>query len=724
MATWQSTNIVLTQKGRLLLSILQNAEADPAVISKVATASGRVAESNLYNQTALTDEKLPCKVLSKEAYDSGSIINVQCSNAELTADIGSYSVNQIGVFMRHPDIDSNTEFLYMIAQCDDGTADSVPLPQVTPVTLNYSLYILHGQEATITVTIDTTAAVPLSMFTPVKDNVDNLLVELAAAKGDIVINQTNITNHNTRIAALEAREDLTPRVVALETWKTDTNPIITGLSSTVTSHGNRLTTAEGAISTLQSTVSSHTTTLGSHTTTLSDHETRITTNLGSINTLTTNLATLTGVVNGIKKHPSRTDNPHNVTLAQVVGDSVVPVNYGGTGRSTLTSGALLMGNDTTQVSLISKSQGALYCSTSNSNPSYGTLPVTCGGTGRDGLIANAVLLGNNSNQIKQVVARSGYIGAFYADGISAPPDFGTLPVKFGGTGITSISQGDLLVGDSSNTISTLSIPSSPKALCYVSGDSAPSYRTLPVSAGGTGVTSISPNAILVGNNSTNISYISNNAGALISNGNSRPSFGIVPVSYGGTGRNNDNFTSQKSFGKHIENGNLTNIEPGHYMSLLYSEKTTPIDGYASYANMGVYSTSNHKGEGKITNENEVIGPIQNQCLGCTVIGDTAIQWGVMCFKGSATKEVTKEIKFHIPYKGVNYSVQSSSLLTETAPHRIGIGIGNTTNISSFRKYQDRITVTKGGTGNMVIEFLFIGKIDDSDKQTSSSDFSE
>ena len=55
------------------------------------------------------------------------------------------------------------------------------------------------------------------------------------------------------------------------------------------------------------------------------------------------------------------------------------VENGGTGKESITSGALVVGNGTDAVEEVIGS-GALYSETTG-NPEYGTLPVSCGGTG-------------------------------------------------------------------------------------------------------------------------------------------------------------------------------------------------------------------------------------------------------------------------------------------------------------------------------------------------------
>lgn len=58
---------------------------------------------------------------------------------------------------------------------------------------------------------------------------------------------------------------------------------------------------------------------------------------------------------------------------------LVPVDNGGTGKTSITSGAIVEGNGTSAVQEL-LGTGAVYATTSGS-PQFGTLPVSCGGTG-------------------------------------------------------------------------------------------------------------------------------------------------------------------------------------------------------------------------------------------------------------------------------------------------------------------------------------------------------
>ena len=154
MATWSSGNIVLTDKGREILSKVQFGIGS-ITVSKVVTSKERT-DSSLTALTAVTSEAQTMTILSKSTDTDGSIINVQVDNTGLATD---YYIHQIGVYVTHPDYTGNQ--LYMIAQCDTESPDFMPLPSETPVAFNYSFYVYHASVASITVTTSTSGTLPL-----------------------------------------------------------------------------------------------------------------------------------------------------------------------------------------------------------------------------------------------------------------------------------------------------------------------------------------------------------------------------------------------------------------------------------------------------------------------------------------------------------------------------------------------------------------------------------
>lgn len=67
---------------------------------------------------------------------------------------------------------------------------------------------------------------------------------------------------------------------------------------------------------------------------------------------------------------------------------VQPVSLGGTGKTTNTANSVLVGNGASAIKNIASANGALYATSANGDPKFGTLPIAQGGTGAT-TIANA-----------------------------------------------------------------------------------------------------------------------------------------------------------------------------------------------------------------------------------------------------------------------------------------------------------------------------------------------
>lgn len=78
----------------------------------------------------------------------------------------------------------------------------------------------------------------------------------------------------------------------------------------------------------------------------------------------------------------------------------VAVNHGGTGRTTLTSNAVLTGNTTSAVNMVTTANGALYATSSNGAAKFGTLPIAQGGTGKTSAIEAAIAFGLGASLVR------------------------------------------------------------------------------------------------------------------------------------------------------------------------------------------------------------------------------------------------------------------------------------------------------------------------------------
>lgn len=107
------------------------------------------------------------------------------------------------------------------------------------------------------------------------------------------------------------------------------------------------------------------------------------------------------------------------------------------------------------------------------------LPVSHGGTG---LITttnvNAVVIGNSSNAANAMQTIRTGNGAFYATAQDGKPQFGTLPVAQGGTGATTFTSGALLIGNGTSAVSTRAITNNTSNTAAGTGTNIPTMNTL------------------------------------------------------------------------------------------------------------------------------------------------------------------------------------------------------------------------------------------------------
>lgn len=108
------------------------------------------------------------------------------------------------------------------------------------------------------------------------------------------------------------------------------------------------------------------------------------------------------------------------------GVDALPVAQGGTGKTSLTDGAILVGKGTDAVQMISAGSGTgvLEVTTANGAPSFGIVPVALGGTGVQSRSLLSKALG-----LDEALSEAG-------DNVTYKP----IPVTRGGTGVGSYSD--------------------------------------------------------------------------------------------------------------------------------------------------------------------------------------------------------------------------------------------------------------------------------------------
>jgi hypothetical protein len=274
---------------------------------------------------------------------------------------------------------------------------------------------------------------------------------------------------------------------------------------------------------------------------------------------------------------------------------IVSVSRGGTGLGTLNANQILIGNGTNPMlqsinltwdnSLNTLSatnfvgSGAGLTTLNVSNASAGTLNVSRGGIGTTTLTSGQILVGNGTGALQQsanftwdnsnnVLSATKFVGsgtaltALNANNIT----IGMLSVIAGGTGLSTLSIGQLLIGNgtgaliqsgnltwnnTTNTLGATNFVGSAAALTALNASNL-SSGVVNISYGGTGKTTLNTNQLLIGNginamlqstnltwdNSLNILSATNfvGSGSNLTNLNaSKINLGTLPVTYGGTG---------------------------------------------------------------------------------------------------------------------------------------------------------------------------------------------
>lgn len=136
--------------------------------------------------------------------------------------------------------------------------------------------------------------------------------------------------------------------------------------------------------------------------------------------------------------------------------TVLTVPHGGTGRTTLTAHAVLLGEGTANVNFAAPGAAGIPLVSAGAlvDPAFGTATVPGGGTGQTTLTAHGVLIGAGAAAINQTSAgNSGQ--PLLSGGAGADPNWGTLNAANGGTGLTSITAHGVMLGEGTSNVATV-----------------------------------------------------------------------------------------------------------------------------------------------------------------------------------------------------------------------------------------------------------------------------
>lgn len=173
MAIWKTENSMLTQVGVEILNKFKSGDGKGITITRIVAGTGRVSSSQLFRQTTVSGTQKEMTIYGKNVVEGGSEIAFSINNTDFTE---SFELNQIGVFVTHPDYAG--EQLYHISQCEEEGADLIPPHSETPVKLEYSLFLEHSNDSSITITIDPLKSVNVEVFNAFKEEVDTSFEEI------------------------------------------------------------------------------------------------------------------------------------------------------------------------------------------------------------------------------------------------------------------------------------------------------------------------------------------------------------------------------------------------------------------------------------------------------------------------------------------------------------------------------------------------------------------
>ena len=301
--------------------------------------------------------------------------------------------------------------------------------------------------------------------------------------------------------------------------------------------------------------------------------------------------------------------------------TAIGVGYGGTGKTSHTTNSVLVGNSTSNLKNIASASGAFYATSANGEPKFGTLPVAQGGTGKTTLTSGYALIGNGTSAIAtrailNNIAKgpSGWVSqadstelinhntlaywnGAYTGTTSNLSVLGTIStgvwngttiaIAYGGTGLTS--NPSMLVNLSSTSADTV-FKASPRP--GVTG-------TLAVTNGGTGVTTLTSGAALIGNGTGAISTRS------ITNNTSKTavtaSTNLITANTLYYHSGNSNITTVGTISSGTWNGTTVAVAYGGTGNtsqtanrLIYSENASKLSSsghYASSSKVAINSTS-------------------------------------------------------------------------------------------------------------------------------------
>lgn len=343
--------------------------------------------------------------------------------------------------------------------------------------------------------------------------------------------------------------------------------------------------------------------------------------------------------------------------------------------------------------------GVYYCSSGTDAATLTNVPNTSSG------FKLIVMYQGSTVQIRQIAMYNAADRLYEryrtsaADGWNSWKGFvhtGYLPLSVGngGTGLDTLTANAVLTGNGTSAVTP--VATAKGAFYATSANGAPTFGTLPVAEGGTGRATITSNAILAGNTTSAVKMIATARGALYATeANGAPAFGTLPVAEGGTGS-----TTLTANAILAGNGTSALNKIATASGALYA---TAANGAASFGTLPIAQG----GTGGMTVVTKNTTSTSNDAITAeyTVSGSGI----VIAYAGiySNTNNDYGTWQAEIYYDGTLIMGEGSRLTTANT-QRYGASTSVPIQVTNGKKIKITLLCTKGGTKNIFRRFLCFG----------------
>lgn len=175
MPTWNPDNVILTSEGQRVLALLSAGKGSITITNikiglYVDPQNPNIEELPLITEIQNIATTIKAEIASITSMGSFSNLEISVENTVETTKVTNFC--QIGIYATYSE--EGNEFLYMVAQCDSGDYEQMPIYSETPTALFYNLKIYHGYDKGIKAEIAENSYINPYRIVNLENKVENL----------------------------------------------------------------------------------------------------------------------------------------------------------------------------------------------------------------------------------------------------------------------------------------------------------------------------------------------------------------------------------------------------------------------------------------------------------------------------------------------------------------------------------------------------------------------